>query len=183
MWCQANNFLNTGRPDQCLFSLYCHGNQGSRRIFHRNSWFVLSLGILKGVPLLPNRCRLGDLPLYVQMIHFEALLMCAVNPWIPYDLPFLHLIPLATLFAEDFWSLPFHSATWGRVQGRETIYRKTDNHDLCTWRAGIKVFNELTNICCRGEKPLCKYYLHIKKQTILRNITLVNYQSHGVLNI
>ena len=47
MWCQANNFLNTGRPDQCLFSLYCHGNQGSRRSFHRNSWFVLSLGTLR----------------------------------------------------------------------------------------------------------------------------------------
>lgn len=59
----------------------------------------------------------------------------------------------ATLFAEDFWSLPFHSAIWSWVQGRKTICSKTDNHDLCTWVAGIKVFNELTNICCRGEKP------------------------------
>ena len=73
---------------------------------------------------------------------------------------FRHLL-LVTLFAEDFWSLPFHSAFWGWVKGRKTICSKTDNHDLCTWGAGIKVFNELTNICCRGEKPLCKYYLHI----------------------
>ena len=73
---------------------------------------------------------------------------------------FRHLL-LVTLLAEDFWSLPFHSAFWDWVKGRKTICSKTDNHDLCTWVAGIKVFNELTNICCRGEKPLCKYYLNI----------------------